>query len=108
MNINEFQYKEYKVVDIEGSLDLYNVGELKDILNEYLEIKIKKIIIRFSENSFIDSSGIALLLTMNNKLEKMGERLHLILQNQKLNQIFEILSVDQKIKKYKTVEDVTG
>lgn len=50
------------VIELEGELDLYNSGELKTAVRDTFEQAPRGLILDFEKLSYIDSSGIGVLL----------------------------------------------
>jgi anti-anti-sigma factor len=62
--------KDYHVISIPGELDLYNAEKLKETIGCELENESRPLIFDFSDLSYIDSSGIGVLLFIYGRLSK--------------------------------------
>ena len=72
MDINITQFDENCILYIVGEIDLYNAYRLKDAVNAILEKKACPFIFNLRRVTYIDSSGIGALLSINATLAKKG------------------------------------
>ncbi len=61
-------------VQIEGELDLAVAGQLDEVLVAAVE-ECNQVLVGLERCSFIDSSGIAVILRAHSRMEEMGNRL---------------------------------
>jgi anti-sigma B factor antagonist len=64
MEINLKKYSSIYILDIKGEIDLYNYGNLKEVINKMKEKGIQNYILNFEEVNYIDSSGIGTILSI--------------------------------------------
>jgi anti-sigma B factor antagonist len=84
----------HKVLKVEGNIDLYNVEELKKVLNAAIDDTVKSFIVDMEGISYLDSSGIGTLLGGHKKLKKMGRRLYLVNMIDEVLDVFKLSSLD--------------
>jgi len=80
-----------------GELDLATVGDLQDRAQSLLEQSASRLILDLSQMSFIDSSGLRLLISLSARAEKEEWTLGLVRPDQRAFSVFEISGVDQKL-----------
>ncbi|MGH8913895.1 MAG: STAS domain-containing protein [Acidimicrobiia bacterium] len=67
-----------ETIILEGSLDLANVGDLRDSIQELRNRGMSRLVIDLTNVGFVDSVGIGLLVTTHNRLEVDGMSMRLI------------------------------
>jgi anti-anti-sigma factor len=70
-------YDEKLVVELAGELDMATAPELTETLSRLVEEGPNEIILDLSNLAFIDSAGIAVLITTQNQLMAQGRKLML-------------------------------
>ena len=82
------------VVDVEGELTVGNRGELKESVLERLEDGERKFVFDFSDTSYIDSSGLGVLVSLSKKIRERSGELRLAALNEDLRTLFELTKLD--------------
>jgi anti-sigma B factor antagonist len=86
-----------EVVALKGEIDLHVSPEVAASLNKVIEQKPSRLIVSLREVTYIDSSGLAALITAANNVESYGgilmltgvqESVRTILENARLDQFF--------------------
>jgi anti-anti-sigma factor len=72
MDIKVRRFESNYLIDVGGEIDLYNAFQLKDLVQTKVEEKIGVVILNMSEVTYIDSSGIGVLLSINAMLRQKG------------------------------------
>ena len=90
MEINRRETGEIIVFDINGEIDLYNAPEIKDKIKEEMNKGKVNIIINLDKVSYIDSSGIGVLISSLSNLKKVGGALKLINVYASVRKVFEL------------------
>ena len=90
MEINRRESGEIVVFDINGEIDLYNAPEIKDKIKEEMNKNKVNIIINLDKVSYIDSSGIGVLISSLSNLKKVGGALKLINVYASVRKVFEL------------------
>jgi anti-anti-sigma factor len=60
------------IIEVEGSVNIYNVHELKDAVYATMEKKTAACILSLRKVAHIDSSGIGTLISLNAMLARQG------------------------------------
>jgi len=66
------------IMDINGEIDLYNAPDIKESIRVQIESGKNNIIINLDKVSYIDSSGIGVLISSLSNLKKAGGSLKII------------------------------
>lgn len=90
MKIKEEKNAEVLICALEGEVDLNNSPQLRKAFEEIIKRDEKKVLVEFSRVSYIDSSGLATLIEMFQRLKKIGGRMRFSGMNQKIKNTFEI------------------
>jgi anti-anti-sigma factor len=72
MDIKVRRFESNYLIDVGGEIDLYNAFQLKDLVQTMIDEKIGVAILNMSEVTYIDSSGIGGLLSINAMLRQKG------------------------------------
>ena len=97
MEIDIKNLEKYTLVSLTGSLDLYNVGNLKKKLNILLEENdISYLVIDLKSIEYMDSSGIAMIAHIRKKMmKKEGGKLVLLRANEEILQVMRLAALEQ-------------
>ncbi len=87
-------------VALAGEINVGNSSELRSTFIKLLQGNEKNVLVDFEKVTFIDSSGLAVLIEMIQKLEKVSGQLRLCNVNKKIRGIFEIVKIHKLIKMY--------
>lgn len=74
----------------EGEINITTSPELRKIFEGFIRANEKKVLINFSGISYIDSSGLATLIEMLQRLKGIGGKMRFSNMEQKIKNIFEI------------------
>lgn len=83
------------VLPLEGEIDLHAVPAISAILNRLIQEKPSRIIVDLSLVTYIDSSGLALLVEAMKNVEDYGGRFALAGVGENVRPIFETARLDQ-------------
>ena len=82
------------VIDIEGQLIVGNRQELKQKILDALGTGERKFVVNFSDTSYIDSSGLGVLVSLSKKIREQEGVLRLSNLNEDLRTLFELTKLD--------------
>ena len=91
-------------VILEGEISVNNAMELKKALGDILKGGATKVLVDFEKVTFIDSSGLAVLIELVNQLQEIDGKLHLCNVNRKIRGIFEITKLHLMIEIFESRE----
>ena len=78
------------ILDITGEIDLYNAPEIKDIINNLIDQRKYNVVINLEKVSYIDSSGIGVLISSLSNLKKYQGGLKIINVFASVRKVFEL------------------
>lgn len=82
------------VVDVEGELIVGNRRELKEEVLSRLAEGDSKFLLDFARTSYIDSSGLGVLVSLSKKIREEGGQLRLAGLDEDLQTLFELTKLD--------------
>lgn len=75
---------------LEGEIDINTSPQLRKSFDELIRRNEKKVLLDFSAVTYIDSSGLATLIEMYQRLKKIQGRMRFCGMNESVKNIFEI------------------
>lgn len=95
MEINLREKNNFVFLDLKGEIDVYTSPKLKEKVIEEIEKGIKNLIINLQEVSYIDSTGLGILIGALKRIKEREGKLYLIFSSTRLNRIFEITGLNK-------------
>jgi anti-sigma B factor antagonist len=93
------------IIDIDGSLDLYESNRLKELVMKMIEKKVERFILNVREVSDVDSSGIGALIYISSTIKKMNLRLAIANVRGQIKQIIEKTKLTTYFPIHENMED---
>jgi len=90
MEINQRTVNDVVILDINGEIDLYNAPDIKDTIKNLIDSGKRQVIINLEKVSYIDSSGIGVLISSLSNLKKVGGALKIINVYASVKKVFEL------------------
>ena len=90
------------VISLSGEVDLYTAPEFKQQLLEVVGQGGKKVVVDFSDTTFIDSTTLGVLVGGVKRLRPNGGQLSLVCNDRNITKIFEITGLDKVFPIYAT------
>jgi anti-sigma B factor antagonist len=82
------------IFEVEGTLIVGNRQELKQKVLEEIESGARKVLVDFEKTTYIDSSGLGVLVSLAKKIRESGGDLRLANLNDDLQTLFELTKLD--------------
>src|SRR3712207_2280638 len=92
------------VLPLEGEIDLHVSPRIAASLNQMITSKPKQLVVDLSQVSYIDSSGLAVLIEAMQNVAAYGGKFALAGLQEGVRPIFEIARLDQVFQIYPTVD----
>ena len=90
----------HKTVKLEGEIDLHLSPSVAESLQTAMKDKPQRLMVDLTDVSYIDSSGLAVLLEAMRGVEFYGGKLYLIGMQEGLKPVFETSRLDQVFRIY--------
>ena len=84
-------------VALAGEIDLSTVEELQERLETALEEDPRLIVLDLRQVSFLDSSGLRVILRLNKRQEEGGGRLVLVRGGRRVARVLEVTGTDRQL-----------
>ncbi|BBE31700.1 anti-sigma F factor antagonist [Tepiditoga spiralis] len=88
--LNEVEGK--KIIKISGEIDMSNIKEVKE---KILDLKLSEMILDFKDVSYLDSSGIGMLISLHKTAQLKSGSLEIINIEEKIRKLFEMVGLDK-------------
>jgi anti-sigma B factor antagonist len=92
-------------IDLKGEVDLYTAPEFKQQLLKQVEHGVLKIIVDFTDTTFIDSTTLGVLVGGVKRLRPLGGQLVLVCSDRNIIKIFEITGLHRVFDIHATREE---
>ncbi len=99
---------EPNVLALEGEIDLHESPRVKEKLNPLIEQKLPSVFVDLTGVSYIDSSGIAVLIDAMQRIQAYGGKLALFGIRENVRTVFEIARLDQIFRIFTDKAAATG
>lgn len=96
------------IIDVNGEIDHYAVPELESKIMAFIDEGHASIILDFSDVSYIDSAGIALIILSIQKSGPLGGKVGLVVTNKDVLKILDIVGITklaEAFSLYSSVDD---
>lgn len=80
---------------IDGEFDIYNAHEARTKILEAYENNKSDIVLDFSGVSFMDSTGLGILISIQKIMEEEGHKIKIVNVDNKIKKIFVITELDK-------------
>jgi anti-sigma B factor antagonist len=105
MEINRRETGDVVIFDIKGEIDLYNAPAIKEKIKDEINKGKVNIIINLDKVSYIDSSGIGVLISSLSNLKKVGGAMKLINVYASVRKVFELTKLTSFFEIYDSEAD---
>jgi anti-sigma B factor antagonist len=97
------------IVSAMGEVDVFTAPGLDSELDALVAEGSARLVIDLSEVSFLDSTGLGVLVKVLKHAREAGGWLHLVVTSDRIRKIFEITGLDASIPIFDTAQDaITG
>lgn len=92
--------KVIKVIEVKGILEQDYATQLRQIIFEQINSDLDGVLLDFTQVSFMNSSGLGILVSIYTAIKKMGKELFLCSLNNQITMVLELTSMDSYFKIY--------
>jgi anti-sigma B factor antagonist len=108
MQVSETNLNNCTVFALEGNLDMLHAAILKERIVSLIQEEKYNMILDLEKIKFVDSSGFGLMMSMSDRLGKMGGGLRIINVPKTITQIFKIAKIEKAIPILSSVEEASN
>lgn len=83
------------IIALTGEVDLYTAPNLKEELIRLIDEGARRVVVDFTDTSFIDSTTLGVLVSGLKRLRLQGGQLALVITDRSILKIFEITGLDR-------------
>ncbi|MFC1631765.1 STAS domain-containing protein [Candidatus Omnitrophota bacterium] len=105
MQIKQRELDQVVILDMSGEINISTSPEVRKAFDQLINEKKNKILLNFSAVDYIDSSGLATLVEMLQRLKRYGGLLRLSGVSEKVKSLFEITKLDRLFKIFPSEEE---
>lgn len=105
MKISEEKLNDIVICNTEGEININTSPELRKAFDGFIRDNLKKVLIDFSNVSYIDSSGLATLIELLQRLNKIGGKLNICNVSEKIKNIFEVTKLHKLFKIFESRDE---
>ncbi len=93
------------IVHIQGSLNAYSEGILRDAYRQGVEARVRRIVLQFDPSTSINGAGIAILTQLVLESEKDGVEIVMAGLSENFRRVFDIVGLTRMVRLYPTVAE---
>lgn len=97
---------DYKIIEVSGEVDLYNVSELKKALFSITDGKFPNVVVDMKNVNYMDSSGIGALVAGQKKMKAHNGKFALINIHDDVLNILKLATLDKFFKIYEGEDEL--
>jgi anti-sigma B factor antagonist len=106
LNISSTKTGEFMVINLEGEVDVYSAGMLREEIINQVDNGEYNIVVNLSKVAFLDSTGLGVLVGGLKRVKPHDGQLGIICQQEKILRIFRITGMDKIFPIYSGVEEL--
>ncbi|MCW6008301.1 STAS domain-containing protein [Micromonospora sp. CPCC 205371] len=100
--------EDHVLVKVHGVIDFWSAGPLQEQVNWALQGRRPHLVFDLQEVTFVDSTGLGLLVSVHRRAETGGGWLHLARPSPQLRRVLEATNLDRFFHLYADVGSATG
>lgn len=109
MHIDFYTLKEFLVIKLFGELDHHNAMEVRTKIDDKIDReKVYRVIMDFRDVSFMDSSGLGMLINRYKKVAENGGEIFIVNANERVDKIFSVSGIYKIISKIDSIENIVS
>jgi anti-sigma B factor antagonist len=96
------------VLEVRGEVDVHTATQLQDRLLALIAAGRQPVVVDLTGLSFLDSTGLGVLVTARNQAQQDGAELRLVCTSDRMLKLFRITGLDAVFEIYATVQEAIG
>ena len=94
---NIIEVSKTNMVSIRGEIDIYSIEKFRDTIEEKIKTQASEIILDCSELSYMDSTGMGVLIEIRNKTKELGQKIIMMNPRPNIRKLLALTGVDKII-----------
>lgn len=96
------------IATVHGVIDLLSTGPLQEQLNTALNHGVTRVVLDLAEVTFVDSTGLGLLVSLERRTHGAGGWLRLVNPHPQLSRMLRTTNLNQRLQVYASVESAAA
>jgi len=96
------------LLEVEGQVDLYSAPEFKERTARVIELGTERVIIDLSGVTFLDSTGLGVLVGALKRLRAAQAELLLVISDYDIERLFELTGLDGSFQIFRSRDEALG
>lgn len=85
------------MVSIKGEIDIYSIEKFRESIEKEIQTQATQIILDCSELSYMDSTGMGVLIELRNRTKEMGQKIIMMNPRPNIKKLLALTGVDKII-----------
>lgn len=85
------------MVSIKGEIDIYSIEKFRESIEKEIKTQATQIILDCTELSYMDSTGMGVLIELRNKTKEMGQKMIMMNPRPNIKKLLALTGVDKII-----------
>lgn len=94
---NIVEMEKTNMVCIRGEIDIYSIEKFRETIEQKIKTQAPEIILDCSELSYMDSTGMGVLIELRNKTKEMGQKIIMMNPRPNIKKLLALTGVDKII-----------
>lgn len=94
---NIIEVSKTNMVSVRGEIDIYSIEKFRDSIEEKIKTQASEIILDCSELSYMDSTGMGVLIELRNKTKELGQKIIMMNPRPNIRKLLALTGVDKII-----------
>ena len=108
MDITTRDYKRVSVIRVVGRIDATSVAQFEEKVKEYLEADHLNLVFEADATTYLNSSGVRVLISAQKALKPKGGRLVISQPSERVKEVLQIAGLEPVMPVYGTTESAVG
>ena len=104
VSVHSVVHGDQVVVQVAGEIDVYTAASLREKLAELIDADHTDVIVDLTGVTFMDSTGLGVLVGALKKVRGFGGRLQLVIDQEKVIKVFRITALTQVFTIHETLD----
>lgn len=105
VSVTSRQSGDRTVIEVKGEIDVYTAPALREEISSLVDAEHTTIVVDLSQVSFMDSTGLGVLVGALKKVRTLGGDLSLVINEEKILKVFRITALTQVFSIHPTLEE---
>ncbi len=105
VSVTSRQVGDRTVIEVKGEIDVYTAPALREEITSLVDAEHTDIVVDLSQVSFMDSTGLGVLVGALKKVRTLGGDLALVINEEKILKVFRITALTQVFTIYSVLDE---